>query len=126
MTVQTLADRWWAAARRRPVLSAFAWINRVLLCLAFLPSGPTKLLGLRFTTLAIDTPVGFFFEAMYRTGIYWRFVGLAQLVAALSLLFPHTQAVGALLYFPIILNIFFITVGMRFQGTPFITGSMLL
>ena len=123
---QNLMDRWWIAARRHRVLHWFAWLNRVLLAVAFLPSGVTKLLGHRFTRLSLADPVGFFFEALYRTGIYWRFLGFAQLTAALLLLIPRTQALGALMYFPIILNIFLITVGIGFTGTPYITGAMLL
>ena len=40
----------------------FTWGMRILLFLAFLPSGLKKLLGERFTLLGIETPVGFFFE----------------------------------------------------------------
>jgi len=126
MNAEATLDRWWVAARSNPWLSRFAWLNRILLFVAFLPSGLTKLLGHRFTQLGLDSPVGFFFEAMYRTGIYWRFIGFAQLAAALLLLIPRTQALGALLYFPIAVNVFLITVGIGFQGTPFITGGMVL
>jgi uncharacterized membrane protein YphA (DoxX/SURF4 family) len=98
----------------------------VLLALGFLPSGLTKVLGNRFTLLGLDSPVGFFFEAMYRTGFYWRFLGLCQLAAALLLVIPRTATVGALIYFPLALNIFVITVSLHFKGTPFITGLMLL
>jgi hypothetical protein len=101
-------------------------MNRALLALAFLPSSTTKILGHRFTVLGLDNPVGFFFEAMFRTGIYWRFIGVMQLVAAILILVPRTHALGALIYFPIVLNIFLITVGIGFQGTPYITGAMLL
>jgi hypothetical protein len=83
-------------------------------------------LGNRFTLLSVDTPIGFFFEALYRTGFYWKFLGLCQLAAAMLLLIPRTATVGALVYFPLILNIFVITVSLGFSGTPFITGLMLL
>ena len=126
MTVEATFDRWHSAARERGWLSKFAWLNRVLLALAFLPSSMTKILGHRFTSLGLDSPVGFFFEAMYRTGIYWQFIGIMQLTAAVLLVIPRTQALGALVYFPIALNIFLITVGIGFQGTPFITGAMVL
>ncbi len=83
-------------------------------------------MGERFTLLEIDTPVGFFFEALYRTGFYWNFIGIAQLLAALLLVIPRTSSLGAILYFPIILNIYIITVSMHYRGTPYITGLMLL
>ena len=91
-----------------------------------MPSGLTKLAGNRFTILSVDTTVGFFFEALYRTGFYWRFIGISQLLAAILLLIPRTATLGALIYFPLILNIFIITASMHFTGTPYITGLMLL
>ncbi|HEY1404869.1 MAG TPA: hypothetical protein VGB05_12120 [Pyrinomonadaceae bacterium] len=62
---------------------------------------------------------------MYRTGLYRRFLGLCQLAAALLLPIPKTATIGALIYFPLILNIFVITVALEFRGTPVITGLML-
>lgn len=83
-------------------------------------------MGDRFTLLGIDNPVGFFFDALFQTGVYWNFIGIAQLFAALFLVIPRTVSLGAVLYFPIILNIFVITVSMDFKGTVYITGMMLL
>jgi uncharacterized membrane protein YphA (DoxX/SURF4 family) len=119
-------DRAHAWARRQTGLRVFTWITRVLLAVAFLPSGLTKVMGNRFTRLGIDNPVGFFFEALYRTGFYWRFLGFCQLAAALLLVIPRTSTIGALVFFPLVLNIFIITVSMHFTGTPIITGLMLL
>lgn len=104
----------------------FTFFTRVLLAIGFIPSGMKKVLGLRFTQLGIDNPVGFFFEAMYQTGFYWNFLGWSQVIAALLLLVPRTATLGAILYFPIIVNVFLITLAMEFQGTPVITGLMLL
>ena len=101
-------------------------MTRVLIAIGFMPSGLTKLLGNHFTLLDLDNPIGFFFEAIYQTGIYWQFIGFAQLTAAILLLIPRTATLGAVLYFPIILNIFLITVSLNFTGTPFIPGPMLL
>jgi uncharacterized membrane protein YphA (DoxX/SURF4 family) len=126
MSLEASLDRLHARARSRRGLKWFAVMNRILLAIGFTPSGLVKLLGHRFTLLGLDNPVGFFFEAMYRTGFYWNFLGLAQLTAALLLLIPRTSTLGAVIYFPIILNIFLITVSMHFQGTWVITGLMLL
>jgi len=104
----------------------FTWVTRILLFLGFLPSGLKKLLGEPFTILGLDSPVGFFFEALFRTGFYWNFLGLMQLIAGLLLLIPRTAYLGAILYFPIILNIFIIVVAMNFKGTPFVAGLMLI
>ena len=126
MSDHSALDRAHARARGERVLRIFTVVTRILLALGFTPSGITKVLGNRFTILGIDNPVGFFFEAMYRTGYYWRFLGLCQLIAALLLLIPRTATIGALVYFPLILNIFVITVALDFRGTPVITGLMLL
>lgn len=119
-------DRAHARVSEQTWLRRFTVFTRILLALGFVPSGITKLLGNRFTTLGLDNPVGFFFESLYRTGFYWRFLGLCQLAAALLLLIPKTATIGALVYFPLILNIFVITVSLHFTGTPVITGLMLL
>lgn len=124
--IWTTLDRVHAAARRNAWLGRLAVVTRGLLALGFLPSGWTKLAGERFTRLPVEDPVGFFFEALYRTGWYWNFLGAAQLLAALLLVLPWTTTLGAVLYFPIIVNIFLITLSMHFTGTPVITGLMLL
>jgi uncharacterized membrane protein YphA (DoxX/SURF4 family) len=110
----------------KKIFVLFTWSTRILLFLGFLPSGLKKLLGEKFTILGLDSPVGFFFEALYRTGFYWNFLGLIQLVAGVLLLIPRTSFFGALLYFPIIINIFILVVSMHFTGTPYVVGLMLL
>ena len=110
----------------KKIFKLLTWASRILLFIGFLPSGLKKLVGERFTILGVDTPVGFFFEALYRTGFYWNFLGLIQLIAGLLLLIPKTSFFGALIYFPIIVNIFIIVVSMHFTGTPYIVGLMLL
>ncbi len=67
-----------------------------------------------------------FFETMYQSGIYWKFIGLSQLLAGLLLMTQRYAKLGALINFPIILNIFVITISYEFRGTPIITGMMLL
>src|SRR4028119_2467507 len=126
MRRESSMERAHGRVRRNRYLKIFTVFTRILLALGFLPSGLTKVRGNRFTILGIDNPVGFFFEAMYRTGFYWRFLGLCQLCAAALLIIPRTATFGALVYFPLILNIFVITVALDFRGTPFITGLMLL
>lgn len=118
--------RWHERARAAAGLHRLAVVTRILLALAFVPTALVKVTGKRFTSISTDTPIGYFFEAMYQSGIYWRFIGVAQLVAGVLLLVPATSTLGAVLFFPIILNIFVITVSLHFTGTPVITGLMLL
>lgn len=126
MSIQaTLADLH-SRARAKPWLQRFTIVTRILLAVAFIPTGLVKIQGERFTTLGPEHPVGYFFEAMYQTGLYWSFLGWGQLVAAVLLLIPRTATLGALLFLPIILNIFVITISIDFAGTPVVTGLMLL
>lgn len=112
--------------RAHPGLARFTLANRLLLAMAFLPTGMVKLLGRRFTLLGVDHPVGFFFEAMYRTGPWWHFIGAVQVAAALCLLFPATATLGALLFLPVVTSILLITWGVGFQGTVWVVAGMLL
>jgi hypothetical protein len=107
-------------------LRRFTLANRVLLAMAFLPTGLVKATGQRFTILSLETPVGFFFEAMYRTGPYWIFIGLVQVAAAVLLLVPRTATLGAVLFLPVSLSVFLITWGVGFGNTTYVTGAMLL
>lgn len=118
--------RWHAAAHRSGFLRRFTLLNRLLLAMAFLPTGMVKLLGQRFTLLPIDNPVGFFFEAMYRTGPFWHFIGFMQVLAGVLLLLPATAPLGALLFFPICFSIVLVTYGIGFGNTVIITALMLL
>jgi hypothetical protein len=67
-----------------------------------------------------------FFEVLYQTGLYWQFIGWAQLLAGFLLMTQRYAKLGALVNFPILLNVFVITISMEFGGTPLITGLMLL
>jgi hypothetical protein len=101
-------------------------LSRALLALAFVPSGLTKVLGHRFTTLSAETPIGSFFESFFQADGYYRFVGISQILAAALLLHPATATLGALLYLPIVVNVFAITLALDFGLTAAITGAMLL
>lgn len=104
----------------------FAAFNRIILAISFIPSGMTKLLGMRFTQMPTDNPVGYFFEAFYQTGGWYQFVGFAQIFAAILLLIPRTATLGATIFFPIVLNIMIITISVGFKGTWVITSMMFL
>ena len=112
--------------RTQRFFTFLTWPTRILLTLAFLPSGLKKVIGARFTLMPVDTNVGFFFEALYRTGFYWNFLGMMQLTAAALLLVPRTAYFGALLYLPIVANICVIVTAMQFEGTPVVAALMLL
>lgn len=103
----------------------FTVFCRVALALGFIPSGIVKLTGERFTALPATHPLGQYFDALHQAGYYYTFIGVAQLLIALLLLIPRTALLGAVLYFPMILNICILAYATRFEGTR-ITTLMLL
>lgn len=98
---------------------------RIILAFAFIFPSIPKLTGSSFTVLSTDSPVGFFFECLKGSGIYWQFLGVMQLITGFFLLIPRFNTLGAIIYSGIILNIFIITVSLPFYGTPYITFLML-
>jgi len=121
-----LLDRAFLWVRSCHLCYRFTLFTRILLAAGFIPTGMVKLLGQRFTTIGVENPIGAFFEALYQTGLFWRFIGLSQVVAGVCLLIPALAHFGAALFLPIMINIFVITVGLGFSGTPIVTGLMLL
>ena len=111
--------------RTNYTLTIFVWLTRYLLAFAFIPSGMKKLLGERFTSIGIENPIGFFFEALYQSGMYWNFLGWSQLITALLMMTQRFSTLGNLIYFFIISNICCITIAMQFTGTWVITSLML-
>ena len=112
------------------------WINIFVIYLRYLIGGAfafsaiPKISGLRFTTSNSEAaPINswmHFFETLYRSGIYWEFLGWGQLIAALILMSQKYATLGALLFLPIILNVFVITVSYQMTGTIVITSLMLV
>ncbi|MDT0632981.1 hypothetical protein RQM47_14695 [Rubrivirga sp. S365] len=122
----TALDRLHARAVRSRPLQRFMAVTRVLLAIGFVIPGMTKVRGHRFTSLPTSDPVGYFFDAFFQASEFYAFVGIAQVTAGLLLLWPATATLGAVIYFPIILNIAVITVAVGFQGTWVITVLMTL
>lgn len=100
----------------------FAVFCRIALAAGFLPAGYVKIMGERFAAgLPANNPLGHYFEALHITGYYYTFIGITQVVIAVLLLIPRTALLGALLYFPIIINIAVLTYATRFDGTRLVT-----
>lgn len=119
-------DRIHLQARQNRWLWFFTIFCRVALAAAFLPSGFVKVNGERFTALATNHPMGSYLEAFFHTGFYYTFVGVMQMTAAVLLLIPRTATVGALIYFPIILNICLLSFAVRFEGSALTSPLMVI
>jgi uncharacterized membrane protein YphA (DoxX/SURF4 family) len=111
--------------RRNKWLRYFAVFCRIALALGFIPSGIVKVTGERFTGLPSNHPLGHYFDALYLTGYYYTFIGVGQLITAVLLLIPRTALLGAIFYFPIILNICVLAYSVRFEGTRIATLMLL-
>lgn len=111
------------------ILQIFIIYTRYALGGAFVFASLIKIKGHRFTTesgaLEPINSAWHFFETMYQSGLYWKFIGIAQLIAGFLLMTQKFSKLGALINFPIILNVFIITLSYYFAYTPVITGLML-
>lgn len=108
-------------------IKLFVIYLRYLIGFAFIFASIIKIKGEQFTSIPPTEPVGYFFEAMYQSGFYWNFLGWAQLIAGSLLMSQRFSTIGALAFFPIILNVCLITISVNFgTGTPVITTLMLL
>ncbi|HTM99708.1 MAG TPA: DoxX family protein [Pedobacter sp.] len=105
----------------------FALILRIFLAWGFITAGIVKLMGERFASgLSVNHPMGQYLQALYHTGYYYTFIGIIQVIAAILLLIPRTVVLGALLYFPIILNICILSYAVRFEGSMLTSPLMVL
>lgn len=126
MKIEKVLDGVHAAAVKNRLLQLFTIFTRGLLIIGFIPPGMKKILHQPFTILPDSNPVGHYFNALYNTGFYYEFIGWAQVIAAVLLIFPRTAHLGALMFFPIILNIAVLTNAVGFAGTWLVTILMFL
>ena len=117
MSISKKLERLHFQVRQNKWLGYFAVFNRIGLAAGFIPSGFVKIADERFTDLSVRHPMGNYLEALHRTGFYYTFIGLLQVTAAILLLIPRTATLGALIYFPIILNICILSMAVRFEGS---------
>lgn len=122
MTLQRIKEKAW--------LQIFIIYTRYLIGGAFVFASLVKIQGNRFTAESgAGNPINsawHFFETLYQSGLYWHFIGVGQFIAGGLLMTQRYAKFGAVVFFPIILNIFVITISYHFAGTPLITGGMLL
>lgn len=112
------------------VFQLFTIFLRYLLGSAFVWASILKIKGIRFTPFSGETaPINslpHLLESMYRSGFYWHFIGVGQIVAGFLLMSQIFSTLGAVVYFPIILNIFVLTTYFDSPGILAVTSLMLL
>lgn len=126
MKLEHILDSIHASVTSRWYLRLFTIFTRGILAIGFIPPSIKKILHQPFTILPDSNPVGHYFRALYDTGFYYEFLGWAQLIAAILLLFPRTAHIGALMFLPIIVNIAVLTTSVGFVGTWILTIFMSL
>ncbi|MDO9373738.1 MAG: hypothetical protein Q7T76_04955 [Ferruginibacter sp.] len=127
MNLASRLDQLHSQARQKKLLQYFAVFNRLALAAGFIPAGIVKIAGERFASgLSIKHPMGHYLEALHRTGYYYTFIGVLQILAAILLLIPRTALLGAVIYFPIILNICILSFAVRFDGSLLTSPLMVL
>ena len=116
--------------KQKTWMQIFIIYLRYIIGFAFIFASIVKIQGLRFTA---DSGAAYpintswhFFETLYESGLYWKFLGLAQFITGSLLVTQRFAKLGAVLFLPIIANVFIITISYDFKGTPIITGLMLI
>ena len=116
--------------REKIWMQIFIIYTRYLIGSAFVFASLVKIRGARFTAESGElNPINsswHFFETLYQSGLYWKFLGVAQLMSGFLLMSQRFSKLGALVNLPIIANVFVITLSYYFAYTPVITGLMLL
>lgn len=127
MSLLSKFERFYIEIKQNRWVLWFSYFNRFALAAGFIPAGFVKIFDERFASgLSMIHPMGTYLTAFWHTGYYYTFVGIAQVLAAILLLIPRTVTLGALLYFPIILNIFILSYAVRFDGSLLTSPLMTL
>ena len=127
MKTSSAFEQYYLIIKRNRWFWLFSIFCRLSLAYAFIVAGMVKIIGERFASgLSIKHPMGAYLEALHHTGYYYTFIGVAQVVAALLLIVPSTVTLGALLYFPIIINIWLLSFAVRFEGSIVTSPLMVL
>lgn len=112
------------------IFQVFTIYLRYLIGFAWVFASIVKIEGNRFTiadgTLEPINSTAHMFETFYQSGIFWQFIGWAQLITGGLLLSQRFSLLGAVMGIPIASGIFMITISYSFGGTPYITGLMFL
>ncbi|MEZ5422442.1 MAG: hypothetical protein R2682_05025 [Pyrinomonadaceae bacterium] len=115
--------------KRNVILQLFTISLRYLLGAAFVFASIFKIQGIRFTPeSAANAPINsleHFFETMYQTPYYWSFIGWAQLIVGALLMSQTFSTAGAVAFFPLIINIFVITISFNSPNILLITFLMM-
>lgn len=111
-------------------LQIFTIFLRYALGASFVFASILKIEGVRFApesgkNASIDS-LPHFFETMFQASAYWNFIGWGQMIAGFLMMSQLFSTLGAVVFFPIVLNIFVITISFESSSILLITSLMLL
>ena len=112
------------AGQHHPKFYRFVIVStRIFLGLIFFSSGMGKLIPFP----GIIGPVWLETElTQYGLGMFARFIAYSQIIVGLLLLSQRFATLGAVMLFPLVLNIFMVTVSMNWRGTPYVLAFLIL
>jgi uncharacterized membrane protein YphA (DoxX/SURF4 family) len=112
------------------IIQLFTVLLRYLLGGAFVYASIFKIYGIRFTPKSAENApidsLNHLLETMYRSEYFWQFIGWGQLAVGLLLMTQIFATLGAVMYFPMILSIFIITLSFDSSGILLTTWLMTL
>jgi len=104
----------------------FVIVLRILIGFAFIPAGLKKILGQPFTDPAKTGDFHQFLHAFHDTGLFYRFVGATQLLAATLLMTQYYASLGAVIITPIVVAIFVLCWSTMVVPTASVVSLMLM
>ncbi len=64
--------------------------------------------------------------AKYNLALYASFIAYSQIFIGFSLLTTRYKLIGSIMMIPMIVNILIVTISLKWQGTPYVLGFLLL
>lgn len=110
------------------ILQIFTILLRYSFGASFVFSSIFKIEVIRFTPESgKNEPINslaHFLETMYQSSVYWNFIGWGQLTVGFLLMSQIFSTIGAVAFFPVIINIFVITISFDSTNVLIITFLM--
>lgn len=111
-------------ARQSATMRGWVKALRWFMALIFIWPGAEKLSGEFFRRAADEPGLLPFFRALYDAEIYWRFIGLCQVLGGILLVFRRTALWGALVCVPIYANIVAVLFALPFDTPSRVAGLL--
>lgn len=112
--------------RSKQSMKGFTFLVKLVLAFSILPSAWIKIRGEHFPNVPLDSPMGKYLEALFETGFYYLFIGGIQILACILLLLPRTSVIGLIIYLPIVVNIWVLSIVLDFNSVAWLSSFLFL